>query len=135
MSALKDLSQPLVGFPEEAEKEHTIFANDSDSGIRDSFDTEEHFPQGYGLLFWHLVAIASLSDKNTAVAFWCTLYLSDIFVYDMHSVMSPGALGLAAKDTSPSAGHNNLGTFNGCFVPCALNIMGIILFLRLGCTY
>ena len=50
MSALKDLSQPLVGFPEEAEKEHTIFANDSDSGIRDSFDTEEHFPQGYGLM-------------------------------------------------------------------------------------
>lgn len=93
MSALKDLSQPLVGFPKEAEKENSIFANDSDSGIRDSFDSEEQFAQG---------------------------------------IMSPGALGLAAKDTSSSAGHNNLGTFNGCFVPCALNIMGIILFLRLG---
>ena len=134
MSALKDLSQPLVGFPQEAEKENSIFANDSDSGIRDSFDTEEQFAQGYGLIVLNLVAIASLSDKTTAVAFLCALYLSDIFVYDMHSIMSPGALGLAAKDTSSSAGHNNLGTFNGCFVPCALNIMGIILFLRLGCT-
>ena len=86
------------------------------------------------MIVLNLVAIASLSDKNTAVAFLCALYLSDIFVYDMHSIMSPGALGLAAKDTSSSAGHNNLGTFNGCFVPCALNIMGIILFLRLGCT-
>eukprot|EP01084_Bolivina_argentea_P231195 389936_1 len=28
--------------------------------------------------------------------------------------------------------RNKLGTINGCFVPCLLNIMGIILFLRLG---
>eukprot|EP01084_Bolivina_argentea_P108181 193329_1 len=27
---------------------------------------------------------------------------------------------------------NKLGTLNGCYVPCLLNIMGIILFLRLG---
>eukprot|EP00049_Salpingoeca_infusionum_P003406 m.66341 g.66341 ORF g.66341 m.66341 type:complete len:950 (+) comp12112_c1_seq1:280-3129(+) len=27
---------------------------------------------------------------------------------------------------------NQLGTINGCYVPCLLNIMGIILFLRLG---
>ena len=28
--------------------------------------------------------------------------------------------------------HNKLGTINGCYVPCLLNIMGIILFERLG---
>jgi len=28
--------------------------------------------------------------------------------------------------------HNKLTTLNGCYVPCLLNIMGIILFLRLG---
>merc|ERR1719249_131793 len=27
---------------------------------------------------------------------------------------------------------NKLGTINGCYVPCLLNIMGIILFERLG---
>ena len=27
---------------------------------------------------------------------------------------------------------NQLGTINGCYVPCLLNIMGIVLFLRLG---
>lgn len=27
---------------------------------------------------------------------------------------------------------NALGTFNGCFIPCCLNIMGVILFLKLG---
>eukprot|EP00483_Globobulimina_turgida_P011314 UN11336 len=27
---------------------------------------------------------------------------------------------------------NKLGTLNGCYVPCLLNIMGVILFLRLG---
>jgi len=38
--------------------------------------------------------------------------------------------------TSPSAirieDKNELGTLNGCYVPCLLNIMGVILFLRLG---
>ena len=28
--------------------------------------------------------------------------------------------------------HNQLGTINGCYVPCLLNIMGIVLFERLG---
>eukprot|EP01083_Nonionella_stella_P181753 652076_1 len=28
--------------------------------------------------------------------------------------------------------HNKLGTINGCYVPCLLNIMGVILFERLG---
>jgi hypothetical protein len=29
-------------------------------------------------------------------------------------------------------GHmNQLGTLNGCYVPCLLNIMGIVLFMRL----
>eukprot|EP01083_Nonionella_stella_P270609 916500_1 len=28
--------------------------------------------------------------------------------------------------------HNELGTINGCYVPCLLNIMGIVLFERLG---
>ena len=27
---------------------------------------------------------------------------------------------------------NALGTFNGCFIPCCLNIMGVILFLKIG---
>ena len=39
------------------------------------------------------------------------------------------------KLSSASAGgpqvHNALGTFNGCFIPCCLNILGIILFQRL----
>lgn len=32
----------------------------------------------------------------------------------------------------PKVIHNKLTTLNGCYVPCLLNIMGIILFLRLG---
>ena len=28
--------------------------------------------------------------------------------------------------------RNKLGTFNGVFIPCSLNIMGVVLFLRLG---
>ena len=37
------------------------------------------------------------------------------------------------KLSSASVGpvHNALGTFNGCFIPCCLNILGIILFQRL----
>ena len=39
------------------------------------------------------------------------------------------------KMSSASTGgpqvHNALGTFNGCFIPCCLNILGIILFQRL----
>jgi len=34
--------------------------------------------------------------------------------------------------TTPEAHKNKLGTLNGCYVPCLLNIMGIILFQRLG---
>jgi len=38
------------------------------------------------------------------------------------------------KGSNASVGavqHNALGTFNGCFIPCCLNILGIILFQRL----
>ena len=31
----------------------------------------------------------------------------------------------------PPLQHNQLGTINGCYVPCLLNIMGIVLFERL----
>ena len=35
--------------------------------------------------------------------------------------------------TKTKTEHKNaLGTFNGCFIPCCLNIMGVILFLKLG---
>jgi hypothetical protein len=27
---------------------------------------------------------------------------------------------------------NQLGTLNGCFIPCCLNIMGAVMFMRLG---
>ena len=46
-----------------------------------------------------------------------------------------------AEDDAAAAGavagadevHKNaLGTFNGCFIPCCLNIMGVILFLKIG---
>lgn len=35
-----------------------------------------------------------------------------------------------AASSAPSH-KNQLGTINGCYVPCLLNIMGIVLFLRL----
>eukprot|EP00043_Microstomoeca_roanoka_P013127 m.128609 g.128609 ORF g.128609 m.128609 type:complete len:955 (-) comp15674_c0_seq2:46-2910(-) len=42
----------------------------------------------------------------------------------------------AADSASVEGQHlhhkNQLGTINGCYVPCLLNIMGIVLFLRLG---
>jgi len=31
----------------------------------------------------------------------------------------------------PEPKRNKLGTLNGCYVPCLLNIMGIVLYLRL----
>ncbi|RHY11237.1 hypothetical protein DYB25_000772 [Aphanomyces astaci] len=37
-----------------------------------------------------------------------------------------------ATTTKPSSVLNQLGTFNGVYVPCLLNIIGVILFLRLG---
>eukprot|EP00939_MAST-03C_sp_MAST-3C-sp1_P000184 g184.t1 len=47
-----------------------------------------------------------------------------------------GAALLGRKGSAASVGdgpveHNALGTFNGCFIPCCLNILGIILFQRL----
>ena len=30
------------------------------------------------------------------------------------------------------ATHNNLGTLNGCYIPCLLNILGAVLFSRVG---
>jgi hypothetical protein len=61
------------------------------------------------------------------------------------ALLHPGALtsingvGGGDKDTSEVAGmtrdacehKNQLGTINGCYVPCLLNIMGIVLFMRL----
>ena len=39
----------------------------------------------------------------------------------------------AAPAAGGHEGHKNaLGTFNGCYIPCCLNILGIILFLKLG---
>jgi len=50
--------------------------------------------------------------------------------YDAWS--GPGDSAPDASTVAPAAhSHNQLGTFVGCYVPCALNIMGIILFLRL----
>jgi amino acid transporter len=44
-------------------------------------------------------------------------------------------LGNDTADTNITIGtshsKNALGTINGCYVPCLLNIMGIVLFLRL----
>ncbi|OQS00948.1 basolateral NaK(2Cl) cotransporter [Achlya hypogyna] len=39
---------------------------------------------------------------------------------------------LAITTKGAPATHNQLGTFNGVYVPCLLNIIGVILFLRLG---
>lgn len=38
----------------------------------------------------------------------------------------------ASASASASSGRNELGTINGVIVPCLLNILGVILFLRLG---
>jgi solute carrier family 12 (potassium/chloride transporters), member 9 len=38
---------------------------------------------------------------------------------------------LSSSSTTGPQVHNALGTFNGCFIPCCLNILGIILFQRL----
>eukprot|EP00485_Elphidium_margaritaceum_P002943 CAMPEP_0202707636 /NCGR_PEP_ID=MMETSP1385-20130828/19934_1 /ASSEMBLY_ACC=CAM_ASM_000861 /TAXON_ID=933848 /ORGANISM="Elphidium margaritaceum" /LENGTH=969 /DNA_ID=CAMNT_0049366387 /DNA_START=21 /DNA_END=2930 /DNA_ORIENTATION=+ len=39
---------------------------------------------------------------------------------------------IAAVEQHSAPSKNKLGTINGCYVPCLLNIMGIILFERLG---
>uniref|UniRef100_K3X2D1 Amino acid permease/ SLC12A domain-containing protein n=1 Tax=Globisporangium ultimum (strain ATCC 200006 / CBS 805.95 / DAOM BR144) TaxID=431595 RepID=K3X2D1_GLOUD len=41
-------------------------------------------------------------------------------------------LAYASDDAAPRATKNELGTINGVYVPCLLNIIGVILFLRLG---
>jgi potassium/chloride transporter 9 len=45
-----------------------------------------------------------------------------------------GAAGGAAGAPAPDGGfkRNRLSTFNGVYIPCCLNIMGVVLFLRLG---
>ena len=39
---------------------------------------------------------------------------------------------LLAAPSRPKASHNNLGTLNGCYIPCLLNILGAVLFSRVG---
>ena len=55
---------------------------------------------------------------------------------DSTALLSSSSSGasVSAKASAPAAAvhHNNLGTFNGCYIPCCLNILGIILFLKLG---
>uniref|UniRef100_A0A7S2W762 Amino acid permease/ SLC12A domain-containing protein n=1 Tax=Mucochytrium quahogii TaxID=96639 RepID=A0A7S2W762_9STRA len=49
--------------------------------------------------------------------------------------MSESLLGTAGSEGACEGGEghkNNLGVFNGVFVPCLLNILGIILFLKIG---
>lgn len=54
------------------------------------------------------------------------------------SAVGGGATGtvVSVGEDAPAAAEaqhkNQLGTINGCYVPCLLNIMGIVLFLRLG---
>ena len=43
-----------------------------------------------------------------------------------------GVLAVSPSDTTKPVHKNQLATLNGVYVPCCLNIMGIILFLRLG---
>ena len=43
-----------------------------------------------------------------------------------------GGLAVSPSDTTKPVHKNQLATLNGVYVPCCLNIMGIILFLRLG---
>jgi len=53
-----------------------------------------------------------------------------------NSISRTFSIGHADEDGAealPSETHKNaLGTFNGCFIPCCLNIMGVILFLKIG---
>jgi len=51
-------------------------------------------------------------------------------MYENIGVSSRPFLGSPSSNTVEE--KNNLGTLNGCYVPCLLNIMGVILFLRLG---
>lgn len=39
---------------------------------------------------------------------------------------------LALDSSEPKKTRNNLGTLNGCYIPCLLNILGAVLFLRVG---
>lgn len=49
---------------------------------------------------------------------------------DSESTM--GSTSETAGMTRDACEHKNqLGTINGCYVPCLLNIMGIVLFMRL----
>lgn len=50
---------------------------------------------------------------------------NDEFDVDMQSSMQ-------VQDAQTHVIKNKLGTINGCYVPCLLNILGIILFERLG---
>ena len=48
------------------------------------------------------------------------------------SIYSPITETNAPSKCNEESHHNALGTINGCYVPCLLNIMGIVLFERLG---
>ena len=39
---------------------------------------------------------------------------------------------MQAVSTGPIQTRNDLGTLNGCYIPCLLNILGAVLFLRVG---
>ena len=57
----------------------------------------------------------------------------DSFTKTMDSTKGGGGGGGKKKDGGKAAETRNmLGTFDGCFVPCLLNILGVILFLKLG---
>ena len=66
-----------------------------------------------------LTCIQPVIDDWDAVATACTLERTT-------AVLEAG------KEAEQADGHKNaLGTINGCYVPCLLNIMGIVLFMRL----
>jgi len=54
------------------------------------------------------------------------------YSHDRTNPLSNSSSSKALQVHSDSDHKNKLGTLNGCYVPCLLNIMGIILFERLG---
>lgn len=124
MKKSNDLKGPLLGSVNaEEEERQNAFATHIKTGELPGagmFDIEEQTAKRYG--------------SSPVILTKLRILLTVLNVCFSISIVSPGALGLASEDhQSSSSGHNKLSTFNGCFVPCALNIMGIILFLRLGC--
>ncbi len=79
------------------------------------------------------VIIASAADVRESLAPLIPLTSSQSNLSTINGIPgTPTTLSSQIDNNRVQTHHNQLGTINGCYVPCLLNIMGIVLFERLG---